>query len=373
MKPLHELTYIKRKKRKSFSVIACIAAAVFLLYTFQILMSSLTKSSELINLKPLEKYSFMSPSRGAISSFIVSTIKSNENVARVIPATAKYTIYSAGTMTSGVYIYEMNTDDIKYYMNALGINLKEGRLPEHSKDEIILDYRLAKNKNLKLGDVFGSEVNRNECLEGKYKIVGITTGPSITALTLSDKTIYKEEPCSSGMLVFPKQNKLKAVNDLLRSESYGTYLLSYDNMKEILDKDSSTTYMTTNIIAAMIIAALSICVGNICYVHFFQRRREFGILNALGYSHNFIIKRAFYEISSMNFIGFTLGLIASIIVGIIIKIIFLFSFGIPTSLISKSGFIQCLCIPVFTTIFALKPISFMIKRIDAVTMIEGVK
>jgi len=32
-----------------------------------------------------------------------------------------------------------------------------------------------------------------------------------------------------------------------------------------------------------------------------------------------------------------------------------------------------LCIPIFTTIFALKPISFMIKRIDAVTMIEGVK
>lgn len=374
MKPLDSLKYIIRNKKKSFSVIACIAAAVFLLYSFQIMLSSIPNSGKLISLTPLEKYSTIYPNGTyALSDYLVSTVRTDKNVARVVPAAGKYTMFSAVTLSSSIGVYEMDIEDIKYYMNALGLKLKEGRLPQHSKDEIILDYRLANNKKLKLGDTIGSDIDRNEHLEGKYKIVGITEGGSICALTLSDKSIDKEKQYSFGMIVFPKKGKEEEVHALFENYSYLTSITSFSSAKEEMNKQLSTANMTINIIAAIIIVSMAISVGNICYVHFFERRKEFGILNALGYPHNFIIKRAFYEISFMNFIGFSLGFLLSIIVGTILKVIFLSYYGLTISLISKAGLVQCLCIPISTTILALKPISFMIKRIDAVTMIEGVK
>jgi len=373
MKPLYAIKYIRSNKKKSFSVIACIAAAVFLLYSFQILMSSLHNCYELIYGKPQEKFSAIYPSNNnTLDDLLIDSVKNHKNVEKVIPFVSKYTLFNNGTMNTGVTVYSMDIEDMNYYMNSFHIKLKEGRLPSGSNDEIILDYRLANNKNLKLNDIIGNEVQRSETLKGKYKIVGITEGTIISALTLSDKSLDKNTLYKYGMLVFPKKDKLEEVTTFLNTNHYGTKVISYKSVQEEFDSIFDSTNKTINILAALLIAALSISVGNICYVHFFQRRKEFGTLSALGYSRSFLIKRAFYEIALMNLIGFILGLLLSIFVGLVLKIIFINTAGITVSLLLKTGLIQCSCIPIFTTLLALKPINFMIKRVDAVSMIEGV-
>lgn len=374
MKPLSALNYSKRNKKKSVSVIACIAVSVFLLYTVQILFSSLKICNKLVLLNAFEKYSLIYKQDNdiPISSQLIAKVKKNENIDRVIPLFRRTTIFTSITSSTGVGIYELDKDDMKYYMKMLHVNIKEGRLPKFTNCEIAIDYRLAKNKGLKLGDMIGEDVSRKEILQGEYKIVGILEGEAISAITPMDENLEKNEVYPHGMMVFPKIGKMKEVNRYLDTIRNSVDIVTYDDTKKDLDKNMDNADMTINILAAMIIIAMVVAVGNISYVHFFERRKEFGILRALGYSMKSIIIKTFYEISIMNLIGFFLGLLLSIVTSLMLKLIFLNHLGITISFWCPQGLIQCLCIPIFTTLFSIKPINFMVRKVDPISIIEGV-
>ena len=374
MKPLSALNYSKRNKKKSASVIACIAVSVFLLYTVQIIFGSIEICNKLVRLNAAEKYSliYKQENNVPISSQLITEVKNNENIDRVIPLFQRNTDFANITLSLGVRVYELDKDDMNYYMKMLNIKIKEGRLPKYADCEIAIDYRLAKNKGLKRGDMIGEDASRKEILQGEYKIVGLLDGQVISAITPMDEKLDKNKIYSNGMMVFPKVGKMKELNQYLDTIRNSADIVTYDDTKKDLDMPMKNAEMTINIFAAMIIIAMVVAVGNISYVHFFERRKEFGILRALGYSMRSITLKTFYEISIMNLMGFFLGLLLAIFIGLILKLIFLSPLGVSISFWSPQGLIQALCIPIFTTLFSIKPINFMIRKVDPISIIEGV-
>lgn len=376
MKPLSVLNYSRNNKKKVIIAITCVCVSVFLLYTFHILFSTLPNTQEFLCFNPLKNASQVMPSKKSkpIGENIIADIENNASVERIIPVNYQYTSFFTLAWDNSSPVYSIKNGDMDYFLKRLNIKLRSGRLPRKGFKEIALDYRVANNKGLKLGDYFGHSVNKIESFPGEYKIVGILSGEASTNIIPYETNLPDDELLKYGMIVFSREGQNKKLDKFLRAVSKDqasiiTYSIEKEDIEKYLLKNANEVI---NLIVILAIAVMSISVGNSIYVHFLERRREFGILSAMGYSYTSIIKKALFEITFMNAIGFAAGILMALLSGYLLKILYLDTLGLTASFWIPTAIIQSLCIPVFTTIFSLVPIYRLIKRIDPINIIEGV-
>lgn len=376
MKPLSVLNYSRNNKKKVIVAITCICVSVFLLYTFHIIFSALPNTQEFLCFNPLKNGSQIMPAKKnkPIEDSVINSIKNNDDMEKIIPVKFQYTPFYTLAWDNSAPVYSIREEDMNYFLGKLNITIKEGRLPKKGQKEVALDYRVANNKGLKLGDKFGHSVDKTESYPGEYKIVGILEGESSTNITPYQTDLPDNELIKYGMLVFSKQGQNDKLDEALRNiPKNQAAVLTYSMEREDIEKyllGSANTII--NLIVILAIAVMSISVGNSIYVHFLERRREFGILGAIGYSETSIIRKAILEITFMNIIGFAAGIILSLISGYILKNFYFETQGLMADFWIPKAIVQSMCIPVFTTLFSIVPIYRLIRRIDPINIIEGV-
>jgi len=113
-------------------------------------------------------------------------------------------------------------------------------------------------------------------------------------------------------------------------------------------------------------------VGSSKYVQFFNRKQELGVLNAMGYTKNQIMKRAFIEVAMINLFGFIIGMCLGTLCSVLINNGAFKAAGAIARYYCTKAFIVSLYIPIFTTLFTLIPVNRMISKLDPITMIEQV-
>lgn len=136
--------------------------------------------------------------------------------------------------------------------------------------------------------------------------------------------------------------------------------------------DRMGIYIILAVINIIIIIIITICTGFISYIFMIQRRNEFGILSAIGYTSQKIINRVFHEILWINLLGFVLGILLSVFIGLLLNLFIFIPKGIPLLLIKQVYMIEAVCVPLFACIFSLLPIWKMMEDLDPVAIIEGV-
>lgn len=376
MKPLSVLNYSRNNKKKVIVAITCVCVSVFLIYTFHIIFSTLPNTQEFLCLNPLKNGSQVTPAKknAPIEDSIINSIFKNASVEKVIPIKYQYTSFYTLAWDNSSPVYSMKEEDMNYYLKRLNIEIKSGRLPKKGFKEIALDYHIANNKGLKLGDSFGHSVDKTEPFPGQYKIVGILEGESSTNIIPYETNLPDNELIKYGMMVLSKQGQNDALDRFLRNISKSqativTYSLEKENIEKYLLNGANTII---NLIIILAIAVMSISVGNSIYVHFLERRKEFGILGAIGYSEASIIGKALLEITFMNVIGFITGIFLALISGYLLKTLYFDAQGLQADFWVPKALIQSMCVPVFTTLFSLVPIYRLIRRIDPINIIEGV-
>lgn len=376
MKPLSVLNYSRNNKKKVIVAITCVCVSVFLLYTFQIIFSTLPNTQEFLSLNPLRNSSQVMPAKkdAPLEDNIINSIINNTSVKKVIPIKYQYTSFYTLAWDNSSPIYSIREKDMNYYLESLNIKVRSGRLPKEGFKEIALDYHVANNKSLELGDNFGHSVDKTESFPGEYRIVGILEGESSTNIIPYETNLPNNELYKYGMMVLSKQGQNEELDKFLRNISKSqativTYSLEKEDIEKYLLNGANTII---NLIIILAIAVMSISVGNSIYVHFLERRKEFGILGAIGYSEASIIEKALLEITFMNVIGFITGIFLALISGYLLKTIYFDVQGLQANFWVPKALIQSMCVPVFTTLFSLIPIYRLIRRIDPINIIEGV-
>ncbi len=373
MKPLSVIYYALKNRRKVISMAVSIGFSVALIYSLHFITDEVIHANDLTGLNPLTHYSEVwgSEDGGTINPIIRQIIK-NPDTDRTIPVNRQQIFYiSAVGGKYSVGVYSLKKTDMKYYMNRLKIKLIKGRLPIDGKKETVLDYRLAKNKGLHIGDRIGYSADKKELqIKGSYRIVGFLGGESISMLIPEQKVPLKP----NEILVFHKQGRLLQSNSFLESLPKNQVNVStYNLVMNALEKDSKDLKKLMNITVVMLIAILSISMGNASYINIFQRRYEFGLLNSVGYSPVYILGKAFFEIAFLNFAGYLAGVILTMFIAGL-QYFFLFEpNGLVLRILIPEAMLQTIAVPVFTTLFSIIPVSRMMKKIDPISIIEGVE
>lgn len=370
MKPLSVSKYIKNNKKSYITSIIAIALSIILGYGVECFIESIAESSYSSQVKPLEKaFTISRINDKEISLDYVDKLKKSDFVEKFIPTKISYVKYSTQGSVSNVRIFSILPEYREYFMKEYDITLEKGSLPEEGQKEIAIDDRVAVNNNVSIGDSLGDS-----------KIVGVLSSEYFLSLSsyasTSDevsryKYISKDDLMKNEIVIFPNDDKRDDLDELIRGFSKKD--VNYSILSEGMEKYQSGTASSKQILDALfvlIVIVMVVTLSSSKYAQFINRKIEFGILSALGYSRGMLMKRALKEVLIFNLSGFVVGIILGVATSFIVTKAAFTDVGAIGVFISIKGIVISLLTPAFTALFTLIPIYRVLGRLDAITIIE---
>jgi len=324
MKPLGTGTYLKSNVKNFFPQFLCILLSVYFIYLISVVFyssiygmnsygSNIMKDSIIVDTN--FKYK--------LTQVELNMLKSNSTSGEVIPIVSKagqFQYNSILTYSDG-NVLNVFEEDIKKLINLFHMKVVKGRLPQNSKNEIILPGNFAKQNKINIGDHLGNNPNLNLSFDDDYKVVGIMDGPCSFMITSSNIKISRNEALRQHIIVpLKSENQAKVVKKL---KSIGEKNITISDYKA-LKKQLSASYESINIIKfvliGLIIFALCISVSHINYVVLLNRKKEFLILDLIGYKKIEIYKKILKESVATNAMAFIIAILAAVLTTEILNI-----------------------------------------------------
>lgn len=380
MKPLSSLKYFSQNKKRLATVFTVLVLSVLVVSFITSIITSIILDATKTNLDVLKNMSYIYPASNKVflDDDVVEKVKNYNEVKDIFNVSITNTVLNTivGTTSSPVIISE-SANDIQTMINEMGLTLIDGRLPSGNDFEIVLHERLLQNKGLKIGDYIGSDVDENEWLQGKYKIVGVLRGDAITSF--ANKNSYMESLKDSGMVfnkstgqvLIPNENQINEMNQKLESlNKKDVGYQTFNSLQKNLDMQLSSLNTILFIVVFTVVCIIAVSISAMIYIVYMNRSEEFGILHAIGYRKTFISSLILKEISMLSIVSWIVGYLASWGVLSLVNYLILSKKGQILYFFTELGVINTLVIPVMIIIFAIVPLLRKLKKWDPISVIE---
>lgn len=309
-------------------------------------------------------------------------IKNNRNVEDVyLNEDLGYSLLDGSKNEDKPYLY------LKAYskgsIEKLGIELKEGRLPENDNEVVIsshiksnggVEYKIGDELDLKLGERIsdGESLDQGKALdeersesfvlrnEKNYKIVGIIerpnfdiepyTAPGYTVLTILNENdingslnVYvrykdvKKHFATTAQIIGIDEQVLKRISDPSNgmisesdTEIFGNAkyvfsendsLIRWENL-EFKEATRNVLYTVSAIVIVIIIVTSVFCIRNSFEISITEKTRQYGMLASVGATSKQIRKNVLYEGLILGLIGVPVGILSGLIaIFVLLKVI----------------------------------------------------
>lgn len=371
-KPLSYSVYIRSNKKKTAGMIISIGLGIFLIAVIQFFTNNMFDTYSRGNIQ----YEYMSniwSTKGNIPKNIMTKIENSDYVEKIIKVNSYgYMINNILGSDADYSGYSATESDIKYIMEKMNLKLEQGKLSENADKEIIINENIARSRKLKIGDYMGSDVSQFDWFPSKYKISGIMKGNNVISfISISEEEINSSANVHCNYLIIPKSGKLNELNKFLNTlPKEGINLMTLNSIQNDDNADMNNFNIIFNIVIIVMIVVLSITLGNSAYVHYYQRRMEFGLLAAAGFRQIDIIFRAFKEIFISCLIGFITGFLFIEIFMVSMNKLYIYPHGLGFLTVKADLIIRIIAIPIFICVFSLIPISILLSKIEPISIIE---
>lgn len=373
-KPLSYYIYFKNNKKKTLGMILSIAFSILLIGVIQ-MFSDNTSDTYYRDLTKLNYVSIISSTKGSLPKETMESIENNSTVDKLIMVNTYY--YNMVNIIGGFSSYTgyyMDQSDIAVLMDRMSMTLNEGNPLKNDDKKIIINSNLARARVKSIGGYMGNEVSNMDYFKGKYEISGIIKSDNIISfIAKSKENIASNNDQFQQYLLLPKEGKLGEMNSFLKELPKGnTRLLTYEDMLQEKKADEEGINTIFNILIIIIIVVLSVSLGNSSYIHYFQRRKEFGLLKAIGQSGDKIILRMIKEIGISSALGLAVGLLLLLIFKGIGNTFYTYPKGLSLFQINMQLIPKIISIPLFICIFSIIPVSRLLVKIEPISIIERV-
>lgn len=382
MKPFSSFKFFLENKKKALLTFIVIILTVCAVSFITVLINSIYDTINQIYLNMFNKISiiYTTNSITGMPDNVVTKLKTSKDIEKLVPVfdMEDTSMKLAVGGNTSIPIAFTSTENQKEVMNRVGDTLKEGRLPNKNAYEIAVHWKLMNNKGWKLGQYVGSDVNDQEWLNGKYKIVGVLDGPSV--LGVGGYSNWIDEHKKAGIfnedkpaayIIIPKSGKLSAVNKMLSGfDKKKVSIETYDFLEKEISGNMGGLSSTLTIIIVSIVLILSISTGALMYLIYTQRSDEFGILSAMGYRRSFVRSLIIREVTTLSIISWIFGMLFSYAFIQIFNNLVYLPKGTPLNFFCASAFYNTIIIPVMIAFFSIVPILLKLRRQDAITVIE---
>jgi ABC-type antimicrobial peptide transport system permease subunit len=355
-------------------MILSIAFSILLIGVIQMFSDNMS-DTQYRDLAKLNYVSIISSTKGNLPKETIDSIRKNSTVDRLIMVnTYYYGIINIIGVPANYAGYYMDEKDIPVLMDRMDMGLDDDSLLKNDDKKIIVNSNIARARSMSIGNYMGNEVSNMDNFQGKYEVKEIIKGDNIISfIAKSKETIASNTKQFQQYLILPKEGKLDEMNSFLKGlPKDSVKLLTYQDMLQEKKADEDGINTIFNILIIIIILVLSVSLGNSSYIHYFQRRKEFGLLRAIGQGGDKITLRMIKEISISSVLGLAVGLMLLLIFKGIGNAFYTYPKGLSLFQINLQLIPKIIAIPIFICIFSIIPVSRLLVKIEPISIIERV-
>ncbi len=324
MNPLSPFTYYRRHKVATLLLLTLIS-----LMTLGVCVMVRLPDTMLETFYNAERYvnhvSLVSAVDSSFEPEIVSQIRAHPDVAGVLQ---EKSLEALITYSFGEYrLFGLSEADAPILMQACDLRLKEGRLPQAHTAEIALSEEIVAVMGVQIGDLVVRPDNFEEgedwYIPAPLELVGILAGaapgpePSVRLGIVSYEYVNSHEqfspPWRSGLVVVAQEGRRESVVDFLEmtASSSRVKVKTARDLTEKLARVSGRLRRRFGVVDGLVVVVVAVVVGMINQIAQAKRLAEFGMLNALGYDKQRLIRRLVLETAGVVGVGWLLGLALS--------------------------------------------------------------
>lgn len=387
--PLKSTFFYRRHPRRSVLMISTMGIMIIavVLFIFSLSIGSDAKEPFLDYLSHVS----IVQSPGLVNSLdrsVLTLVKDHPSVERVIPFAPRYNMLnvyippfaSADGSPFGVY-----HDDLIYLVELYGLEVKEGQLPRQGTNEMIISEALAKNRDLKIGDVVGDPEQPAypgaPSLDQEFVISGIFSQPiapetgngwGFISLEFLENQSTLEIPDSPSIFIVSKEGQKDQLDDWLENElvqqnvSVVTYRQEMSqNRYKARQNMFSIAYLE---IGLAFVSAIGLAILN--HVFTSERHMEFGVLYALGFNRKQLVRRLLGETSYI--IGITWGINALLFLAAMIGFQYgLYKpMGLTFNIFELTPWLYTLPIPIAMLASSTLTTFRMLSKLDPISIVD---
>jgi ABC-type lipoprotein release transport system permease subunit len=326
-----------------------------------------------------------------VNPAVIAQIRTHPAVDRVIhtvPVTLlNVTIPPLGSAT--VNPLAVYTEDMDYLIELYELQLKEGHLPRPFSNELVIPETVAQNRGLQVGDIIGDRDRpaypgeENLRLPAKFVISGIFSRPTaveenywLAFFSREFLESHEDFEFSRGdwgeLLVLPKEGQKRIMDDWLQTElkNNGLVVLTYRDLVASIKENTRSSLLTVALIESVVALVAAAALTILHFLSISQRRAEFGLLHALGYSRLRLVWRTAAE--TVFATGAAWGLSAILCLSGLLYLQFgVFTrVGLNLNLFNPTPWLFTLPIPVAVLTVTTATIAQILSRLDPVSTIE---
>ena len=378
--PLSSLTFYLRHRRRG--VLMILSTALMVLGTvFPVFLFSATMSAMMPYLEYLQHVSVISPVHAELDPGIVGQIRGHPAVARTIPAIrlGVQMILPPGGGTD-VNIYGVSEADLPILLELFDVHVQEGRLPRPRSNEIVLSAAIAANRDLHVGDVIGGETDNGDTLvvdnvPTEMVVVGVFSPDRPWVGFASYEYLRSHELTSSRsprLLIIPHEGRKTELDSWLEKsvDSTQTRIITHGIEEREYREMTTSIALTFALLECMIAAVAAIALATLNHIFFTQRREEFGILNAIGRSHRWLVWRTMKETGSMVGIAWAVGAVLCGIGLLGMQSLVYDPRGLTLDFFSLVPWLLTMPLPLAVVAASAGTIAWTLSRLDPVAVIE---
>lgn len=372
--PLAPATYLARNAGKTIPLVAVVMFAVMLIMGIVGMINSIPYS-----IRDIYRYSQQSVAvspRGdpSMTPKMIEQIKKSP-----IPIERLILCRASGSQVRSIVgkwpfvMLGMTTADMKYYLKRLDAEDISGRLPAEDKPEALISEPVARNLNLKLGSIIQGPETQESYSPQNVKVVGIANTDQWLMINGFDYQAANHFPPLDNVLVFaptlPEQGKMDVwVREQFKGER--AQVFAYYILEKQTNEMFSILYRILDVVIGTLVLVITFMMGMLMNIYQSQRLVEFGLLQAIGFTKQGLLKRVLAETTIVLVLGWGLGVGMALLMLQVAKATLMDPNAFALDTFDIVAFRYTLPIPLAIGIVACFTVAARFRKFDPVGVVE---
>jgi hypothetical protein len=374
MDPLSPWTYGRRNVRKILPTVIILTFVVMLVVVILSTLSGLREST-LVYTREFDEWTLVFPKRDTrLPKTLLEEIAAHPAAERVIDSRNCFVRVKTLIGPMPFNLRAARREEMEYLMKRVGARLKEGALPRPGTSEVALHENILKANGWALGREFGIDVDEEDWMPGRFKVVGILEGPTPVGVCsfefLNNPLQYAfSAKLWERVVVVAKPGRTAELNAYLRSVSD---VKVYDKTRAVDDvvQGFDRIILVFRFISVVLIGVVSLVVGLINNIFFAQRIDEFAVLLAIGHTKRRLFRMVWGETAAMMTLSWVLGVALGLGIFAGFRGLVLLPRGIPVPFWHAGPILVSIALPLVAQVFAVVTVLGRLRTLDPVSIIE---
>jgi ABC-type lipoprotein release transport system permease subunit len=211
-------------------------------------------------------------------------------------------------------LFGLTQEEMPKVLRLTRMRLVEGRLPREGEAACALSVGIARNRNLKIGDVVLAPNIEDSFSPVPVKLVGLLDGENWFAV-ISKEFVQKHyfPPLEEIVVAAPTPEQQPELDRRLDKvlDKRQVRLFTYGQLVRELRSSLRNLYLIMNIVITIVVLVIAIMIGMLSNIFFMQRLPEFALLAAMGYTRGMLLWRVVRETALLVALGWTIGVLLS--------------------------------------------------------------